>query len=436
MLRAAFDHTMALALRVISVVGLTLAFGSQAVAQPHSPETILEWNRILLATLSTPGATDPTVFFTRPLAVMHVAIFDAINSFDRMYTPYIDWINVPAGAARDAAVAQAAHDALIAMFPSQAAVYDAALAAQLGRLPAAAANDGARVGAAAARAVLERRRNDGWNRAQPQYILPNLPGYWQPVPPANAAATFAHYQDVTPFIIGSARQFQPEFPPALTSERYAEDFNEVKALGRANSTTRTADQTLVARLFAAVPTVTTTPNQGVWNNLTRDLIRSRGLDDIEGARLYALINTTFHDALLTSFTGKFLHGLWRPVTAIREAARDGNPATEPDPDFLALIPTPPYPTYPGNYACIASSMTRVFARYFGRDDLPFSVTWAEPAGPGITRSYTSFRHLADEAARSRVYGGIHFDFDTTASFGVCIPLGEYVFTNAFRPVAR
>ena len=135
---------------------------------------------------------------------------------------------------------------------------------------------------------------------------------------------------------------------------------------------------------------------------------------------------------MTSFSGKFLYGLWRPVTAIREAGRDGNPDTAADPKFLALVPTPPYPTYPGNYACIASAMTRVFARYFGRDDLPFSITWAEPAGPGITRSYNSFRHLADEAARSRVYGGIHFDFDTTASFGVCIPLGEYVFANAFR----
>ena len=433
MLRAIFCHGTA---RAVSTIALMLAFASPVLAQPQSPETILEWNRILLASLATPGVASPTVFFTRPLAVMHVAVFDAINSFDRRYTPYVEWVTVPAGASREAAVAQAAHDALVAMFPSQAAVYDAALGAQLSRLPAAAANDGARVGAAAARAVVELRRHDGWNRPQPQFILPNLAGYWQPVPPANTPAGFAHYPDVTPFIIGNALQFLAEPPPALTSQRYADDFNEAKALGRVNSTTRTADQTLVARLFAAVPTVTTTPNQGVWNNLTRDLIRTHGLDDLEGARLYALINTTFHDALFSSFSGKYLYGMWRPVTAIREAARDGNPATEPDPEFLALVPTPPYPTYPGNYACIASAMTRVFTRYFGRDDMPFSITWAEPAGPGITRSYSSFRQLANEAARSRVYGGIHFDFDTTASFGVCIPLGDYVFDNAFRIFPR
>jgi hypothetical protein len=142
---------------------------------------------------------------------------------------------------------------------------------------------------------------------------------------------------------------------------------------------------------------------------------------------------TFHDALLSSFSGKFLYGLWRPVTAIREAARDGNAATEADPGWLALIPTPPYPTYPGNYACLASAITRGLARTFGRDDIAFTVTWTEAAGPGWTRSYSRFSQLAEEAAKSRVYGGIHFDFDTTSSFGTCTLLGEYVFDNTFRP---
>ncbi len=224
----------------------------------------------------------------------------------------------------------------------------------------------------------------------PAYLLPSLAGYWQPVPPANAAAQFGHYADVTPFVIGSARQFNPEAPPALTSQRYADDFNEVKALGGVTSTTRTADQTLVARLFAPIPTVTTTGIPAVWNNLTRDLIRARNLNDLEAARLYALVTTTFHDALFASFSGKFLYGFWRPVTAIRDAARDGNPATEPDPAFTSLIPTPPYPTYPGNYACLAAAIGQVFTRYFGRDDVAFSITWAEPAGPGITRCTRGF----------------------------------------------
>ena len=418
--------------RRAAMLTIALMLSGRGVAQAQSPDTILEWNRILLTALATPGALDPTVFFTRPLALMHVAMFDALNSFDRVYTPYVDYVTVSASASRDAAAAQAAHDTLIAMFPGQAAVYDAALATHLGRLPPASAQDGARVGAAAARAVLERRRNDGWNRPSPEYLLPSLPGFWQPVPPANTAAAFVHYPDVAPFIIASARQFLVEPPPVLTSQRYADDFNDVKAVGGVNSTTRTADQTLVAQLFAVVPTVTTTGIPAVWNNLTRDFIRAHNLNDLEAARLYALVNTTFHDALFVSFSGKYLYGLWRPVTAIREAARDGNAATEPDPGFLALIPTPPYPTYPGNYACVASAVARVFIRYFGRNELPFSITWAQPAGPGITRSYNSFRQLAEEAARSRVYGGIHFNFDTTSSFGVCEPLGDYIFENSFR----
>jgi hypothetical protein len=418
--------------RLVCVFTIGLILGCRGVAQAQSPETILEWNRILLVTLATPGATSPTVFFTRGPALMHVAIYDALNSFDQIYTPYFDRVPVPSGASRDAAVAQAAHDTLVAMYPTQTAIYDAALAAQLSRLPSTAAQDGARVGAAAARAILDLRRNDGWDRPTPSYVLPSLAGYWQPVPPANAAAQFGHYADVTPFVIGSARQFNPEPPPALTSPRYADDFNEVKALGGVTSTTRTADQTLVARLFAPIATVTTTGIPAVWNNLTRDLIRARNLNDLEAARLYALMTTTFHDALFASFSGKFLYGFWRPVTAIRDAARDGNPATEPDPEFTSLIPTPPYPTYPGNYACLAAAIGQVFTRYFGRDDVAFSITWAEPAGPGITRSYAGFRQLADEAARSRVYGGIHFTFDTTSSFGVCIPLGDYVFENTFR----
>ena len=409
---------------------VTMCVPHRALAQ--SPDTILEWNRILLTSLGTPGVLEPTVFFTRPLAMVHVAIYDALNSFDRVYTPYVDFVSVEPGASRDAAVAQAARDTLAGMFPSQTSVYDAALTAQLSRIPAAAAASGARAGAAAARAVLDRRANDGWNRPNPAYLLPDLPGYWKPVPPQNTPAGFVHYPDVTPFVISSARQFLVEQPPALTSQLYASGFNEAKAIGSATSTTRTADQTLVAQLFAAVPTITTTSIPAVWQNLTRDLIRARGLTDLEAARLYALINTTFHDALFTSFSGKFLYGFWRPVTAIREADRDGNPDTVADPNFLALLPTPPYPSYPGNYACIGSAMTTVFTRYFGRDNIPFTITWAEPSGPGITRSYNGFRQLADEAARSRVYGGIHYNFDTTSSFGVCIPLGEYVFENTFR----
>ena len=188
-------------------------------AHAQGAETIIEWNQAALTTLGTPGAASPTVFFTRPMSILHVAVFDALNSFDRIYTPYVDFVDVAPGASRDAAAAQAAHDVLANMFPTQQQVFSTLLATQMSRIPPAAAESGARVGAVAARAVLERRATDGWNRPQPIYLLPSMPGYWQPTPPQSAPATFGHYPDVTPFAIGSARQFLVEPPPALTSAR-------------------------------------------------------------------------------------------------------------------------------------------------------------------------------------------------------------------------
>ena len=319
---------------------------------------MLEWNRLLLTTLSTPGATQPTVFFTRGPALMHVAIFDALNSFDRTYTPYLTYVNVPTGASRDAAVAQAAHDTLAAMYPTQRRSTTPPWPRTSGGCPRT------------------RRASAHWSAPPPHARSSNC----APTTAGSAGRrrTFAgHGWLLAAHATGQRRSSVHALPrrravrdrqrepvsgrsaPVLTSRRYADDFNEVKAIGGAASTTRTADQTLVARLFAVVPTVTTTGIPDVWNNLVRDLVRARGLDDIAAARLYALVNTTFHDALYVSFSGKYLYGLWRPVTAIREAARDANPDTEPDPAFLPLITTPPYPSYPGNYACLAAGISRV-----------------------------------------------------------------------------
>lgn len=140
-----------------------------------------------------------------------------------------------------------------------------------------------------------------------------------------------------------------------------------------------------------------------------------------------------HDALLTSFSGKFIYGLWRPTTAIRNADRDNNPATEADPTFVSLIPMPPYPSYPGNMACIGASSSALFASLLGRDDIPFSVSWTGIAQPNVTRSYNGFRQLADEEARSRIYGGLHYEFDHRASFGSCTAVANYAFSNYLRP---
>ncbi len=296
------------------VWGFLLAAPARALCQ--EVDVVIEWNRIVFATLTTPGALPPTIFFWRPPAIVHAAVFDALNSFDAVYTPYATRVDVPAGASRDAAVAQAAHDVLVALFPAQQAGFDAALAATLGRLSADAARGGAQVGAATAKANLELRASDGWTQVPPPYINPDLPGYWQPVPPQNAPAGYTHYPHVLGFIVDSGSRLLVAPPPVMTGAHYAADFNEVKSLGSATSTTRTAEQTQVARLWAGVGTTTTPPTR-VWNNVAVDLIRSRRVSGLEAARLLALLNMTEHDALMGSFTGKYSV---RPV-----ASDDGHP---------------------------------------------------------------------------------------------------------------
>jgi hypothetical protein len=406
------------------VVGVTLP--ASAFAQPLN--VIVQWNRIMQTTVA--GTPTPTVFFTRAYSLTQIAVFDALNSIEHRYEPYVIELAAPANASREAAVARAAHDVLVALYPGQQAALDAALATTLGGLTSGV-NEGSQIGAAVARAVLEARANDGWNRPPTPYLLPSLPGYYQITPPQNATVTFTHYPDVQPFTMPDRLRFLSAAPPALTSDHYTADFNEVKSLGSATSTTRTPEQTSIAQRWAAIGT--STQNQFIWNDLIGEMAQRLNLSAVAAARAYALMSMTMHDGLQITFTGKFLYGLWRPVTAIREAERDGNPNTAGDPNWLSLLPTPPYPAYPGNMTCIGAVASRTMQRFVGRDDIAFSVTWVGTAGnANIIRPYNGFRELANEQARSRIYGGIHFEFDQQASFGQCIPLADYAWDNYMR----
>lgn len=414
--------------RRAAVVSVLLAAPWTVHAQ--SFDVVATWNRILLDAVVVPGANPATVFVHRPMAIVSVAMFDAANAFDRVYHPYVTRVDPAPGASRDAAVAHAAHDTLVAVLPSLRERFDAALATSLAGIPPQAARDGAAVGSAIAKAMLELRTGDGWERTPPEYLLPSVPGYWRPTPPANQAPTFTHYPDVTGFIVATGRRFLMEPPPALTSTRYADDFNDVKLIGRVDSLTRTPEQTQMARLWHGVGTTTTSP--ALWNLVLADVARTEGWTGLELARGFALLNMTQHDALLTSFTGKFLYGFWRPVTAIREGDRDGNAATDADPAWSPLLNTPPYPSHPGNRACLSASQARLLERLFGRDGIALQVTWMVPNAAPVSRSYPGFRALADEEARSRIWGGIHFQFESLASQGVCTLLADYAADNVAR----
>jgi hypothetical protein len=392
-------------------------------------EVVLQWNRVLMETVRTPGAhPSATVFPVRSFAIMHAAMFDAVNSIDGSYTPYLTEVPTTRHSSIKAAAARAARDVLVALYPSRQAIFDLELARSLEGVVENRAGQGVRVGQIVAQRILAARANDGWNAAPPPYVLSTAPGNWQ-LAPGNTTATFTHYPSVLPFATTSSSQFMPNPPPALTSDEYARDFNEVKEIGSATSQTRTAEQTQIARLWANVNTPTTFFI--VWNNVARTIAQARGTSTVENARLFALLNIAHHDALQTAFTSKYQYGLWRPVTAIRRADEDGNANTAQDANWSSLVGAPPYPSYAGNMATIGASQATVFSLFFGRDDVPFQHAW-EGAG-GATRSYPGFTAMADEEANSRIYGGIHFRFDNVAGQSIGRSVGNYVFLNFMRP---
>ena len=230
----------------------------------------------------------------------------------------------------------------------------------------------------------------------------------------------------------SATQFQPSPPPSITTARYTADLNEVKLLGRSDSMARTEEQTTIARLWSAVGT--TTGFFSVWNNVTSDVVRSQSLSLVEAARLFVLVNVSIHDALQTTHASKFVYGVWRPVTAIRAADTDLNAGTDPDPEWLPLIVTPPYPSYAGNLVAIAASAARALELASGTNDRPVAITWTQTGGlPDITRHFRDFSEAVEEAAMARIYGGVHYRFDQDAGHQVGRSVAEFVFANRMRP---
>ena len=327
---------------------------------------------------------------------------------------------------------------MVALNPAATAAYDALLQQQLGDKPNGFQRLGTIVGAKVAAAVLAWRQNDGWIVPPfPPYSEPPLPGRWQPTPPANAAATFTHVQQAVPLAMVSSTHFLPVPPPILTSARYATDLNEVKAIGKSDSATRTPEQTTIARIWASIAasgTGTATHYSSIWNNIASDIARDRGLSLVETARLFVLMNVSIHDALQTTLTSKFIYGVWRPVTAIRQADTDLNPATDPDPTWSTLIPTPPYPSYAGNMATIGASAARVLALALGTDDVPVTATWRQSGGqPDVVHHFATLWDVAQQQADSRIYGGIHYRFDNEAGQTAGRAVAEYVFANFMRP---
>ena len=363
--------------------------------------------------------------------MMHIAMFDAVNSIEGGYSSYR--VRIPASryASSEAAAAQAAHDVLVALWPANTAQFDTALNTRLATIHPYRAQLGAQVGRDVAKKILEWRTNDGW--ATPQsYTPPALPGLWQPTPPAFAPASFVQAGDARPFALPTPYYYLPRRPPELDSQEYADAVNEIKAIGGATSAVRTDEQTLQAKLWASVGYKEQW--SAIWNQVTRFMALSRNLSLIESARLFALVNVTMQDGVQTAQASKFVFQLWRPVHAIQRAGEDLNPATDADPTWMPLLTTPPYPSYAGNMACIGASTARALALYFGTNDMLVSAQWSSTDGINyVVRSFPGFWQMAEHQGASREYGGIHYHFDTTASQEVCPKVANYVYANFMRP---
>lgn len=410
-----------------AAVGLSVAATAHAHDRRGDPEVVIEWNQILEGALPAGGLSPP-----RNYAMVHIAMFDAINSITRTHRPYRTSVWAPWGASAEVAAAQAARDVIVAQFPTAQASADAALQARVASVGERQAKSGIQVGKAVAAAILAWRQDDGWTVAPPAYVLPPFPGFYQPTPPGFVAPGFRQFEHTKPFALLTSTQYLPGAPPTVTSERYAADFEEVKSIGSATSTVRTTEQTQTAQLFASV--TSRTVHWALWNHVARDTARSKRMSLIETARLYALLNVSIHDGLQSSHTGKFIYGMWRPVTAIRRADEDTNALTIADPSWTPLLGTPTYPSHPGNQACVGASAARALSLVHGTDDVAFNAVWQGSAGnPDVTRPYSRFSQLAEDQANSRIYGGIHFRFENVASQQACPKVAEYVNARFMRP---
>jgi hypothetical protein len=353
----------------------------------------------------------------RAFAMMHVAMHDALNAIRPVFRLYTGLQHDPA-AHPVAAAAQAAHHVLVSQYPGAQATLDAHLATWLAGVPSGSRKArGIVLGRRAAAAILARREGDGWDFPG-TYAFEDRPGDYQTTPPWTGFVAQPGFRSARPFGVQAPEQFRPPAPPALDGPAYAAAYNEVKDFGRVDSTVRTPDQTAYALWWMEFP-------EGSVNRLARQLTTDRHLHLWRAARMFALLNISVYDSYVAVWDSKYEHNHWRPYTAIRAAAVDGNPATAPDPLWEPLRPAPPTPDYVSAHAAGCASSFQILERTFG-DHRPFRMetTTAPPGMPA--RTFASFSAAAAECADSRVRLGFHFRYATDAGLTLGRAVAGYV----------
>ena len=394
--------------RGAGLLAAAAALFSLAASAPARADTVTDWNAIATTAIVTTAGQPPHPS-TLSLAMVQGAVYDAVNAIDGGHSPYLVAPPAVSSDSTDAAAATAAFGVLATLFPSQLPTlqprYDASLAAIA---DGPAKDGGVAAGEAAAAAMLAARANDG--RGGPfTFVIGSEPGDWRPSPPGFGLDPAPWVANVRPFLVPSVEMLRSDPPNPLTSAAYADDFNEVKRLGSIASTTRTADQTEAAIFWQD-------HGPALWNRVIRALSASHGLDIADNARLFAMTNLAAADGAIGCWESKYHWRFWRPVMAIREAAGDGNPATEADPGWTPLfdpatpqfgspLANPPFPDHPAGHGCISAAIVRTLQDFFGTDKIAFS---AFSNRTRTTRSYDRLSEALKEVIDARVWGGIHF----------------------------
>ena len=420
-------------LTTLILVGASVAMQADRSISPtnRSVNPVVQWNRNLLSIVRTPGAHPRTIHPTRSFAILHAAIYDAVNAIDQTHTPYrVTVSSVSRRASQDAAAAAAAHEVLVTLYPTFKPTLDDELRESLAHISRGEGlTEGILIGKAVADQILALRSNDGSSAAPLPYVFGNTPGDYQSTPPDfPPQPQFTHWSFVTPFALTRADQFRPAPPPALASERYSDALNEVDAVGVADGQVATVDEVLIGRFWNGAI-------QNYWNEIAQTASETRHMTTTETARLFALLNLSLADSVIAFYDAKYTYNFWRPVTAIRAADSDGNHETAGNPNWLPEVgKTGPDPSYPGAHAVISAAGAEVLKSFLKKRHFDFEVT--SEALPGVVRSFTSFSAAEDEASSSRIFAGQHFRFDEVSGQRLGRDVADFVVDRFLAPLHK
>jgi hypothetical protein len=399
---------------VLAILGLI------GLSPSASADVIADWNERAVALVVARNLPPPPA--ERVMAMTHAAMFDAVNSIERKYKPYLIQLSADPGTSQDAAAAAAAATVLAAVNAHQQPDMAAALKAYLETIPESPGKTaGVKLGEAVALKILEARKDDG-AVAPDAYRTNTTPGVYVPT-----AATWApHWPGVKPFAIASAAQFRPAPPIALAGAEWGTDYNEIKELGRIESKARTPEQTEIARFWLTV-------SANVYYPVVSSVAADKKLSVIDSARLFALTAVARADAFLAVFDAKYHYGFWRPLTAIRHGDNDDNPTTVRDATWRPIADTPMHPEYPCAHCIQAASMCRVLEMVIGTADIA-EVAMTSPTAPGVTRRWSNLQNLVAEVSNARVWAGFHYRFSTRVAEDMGRQIAEHVVKTIMQPI--